>query len=418
MQWVTNLLRGRVRVEVVGAYPERLINLCATNGLAFWGIEWIDETTFRFTVAFWHWKKLRTLAGRAMCELSVLRTTGLPAMAMRMRRRYGFLVGAALCVLTLCVLSRFVLVVEVTGNETVPTAVVLAELSRLGVRPGAYIPSLDEKAIANEALIVLDELSFLAINISGCRAEVVVREAEAPPELLDQETPADITSVATGIVLDVQATAGQALVEPGDTVVEGDVLITGFIDLPEGAYSETDAGTYVVHATGTVTARTWRTLRSVLPLTASVKQYTGEERTLWSVELFGRRLNFYQNSGISYDRYDKIIQTTNLTLPGGWTLPFSVTRETARAYTTQDCALDQDAAIALLEDGLRRELDDILAETDGECVRLDYTAAVDGDSLTVTLLAECVEQIGHTVLREGETGFIPGVEEGETQAAS
>ena len=405
MQWLANLIRGKIRVEAVGAYPERLINLCAARGLAFWGLEWVDETTIRITVSFWHWKRLGELAQRAMCELTVLRSDGLPVAALRLRRRYAFLAGAALCLLTLSVLSRFVLVVEVTGNETVAGAVILAELERQGVRPGAYIPSLDTKAIANRALISLDELSFLAINLNGCRAEVVVREAEEPPELLDQDTPADVTAAATGIVLDVQATAGQALVEEGDTVVEGDVLITGFIDLPEPAYSETDAGTYVVHASGTVTARTWRTLRAVLPLTAAVKEYTGESTTLWSVELLGRRVNFYQNSGISYDRYDKIIQTDVLTLPGGWELPFSVTRETARAYTTRAQTLDRDAAITLLEDGLRRELDDILAGTDGECVRLDYTAAVEGDELTVTLLAECVEQIGRTVLREGETGF-------------
>ena len=411
MQRLANLIRGKIRVEAAGAYPERLINLCAARGLAFWELEWVDGTTIRLTVSFWHWKRLRALARRAMCELTMLRSDGLPAAALRMRRRYVFLAGGALCLLTLCVLSRFVLVVEVTGNERVAGAVILAELERQGVRPGAYIPSLDVKAIANRALMELDELSFLAVNLNGCRAEVVVREAEAPPELLDQDTPADVTAAAAGIVLDVQATAGQALVEEGDTVVEGDVLITGFIDLPEPAYSETDAGIYVVHASGTVTARTWRTLRAVLPLTAAVKEHTGESVTLWSVRLLGRRVNFYQNSGISYDRYDKIIQTDVLTLPGGWELPFSVTRETARAYTLRERDLDRDAAITLLEDGLRRELDGILAGTDGECVRLDYTAAVEDDMLTVTLLAECVEQIGRTVLREGETGFIPGAED-------
>ena len=411
MKKLINLLRGYGVVQVNGAFPERLLNLCAQHRLLFWRLAWTDETSFTFRALLRDLPRLEELAQRAMCELTVLRSDGLPVAALRLRRRYAFLAGAALCLLTLSVLSRFVLVVEVTGNETVAGAVILAELERQGVRPGAYIPSLDTKAIANRALISLDELSFLAINLNGCRAEVVVREAEEPPELLDQDTPADVTAAATGIVLDVQATAGQALVEEGDTVVEGDVLITGFIDLPEPAYSETDAGTYVVHASGTVTARTWRTLRAVLPLTAAVKEYTGESTTLWSVELLGRRVNFYQNSGISYDRYDKIIQTDVLTLPGGWELPFSVTRETARAYTLRERDLDRDAAITLLEDGLRRELDGILAGTDGECVRLDYTAAVEDDMLTVTLLAECVEQIGRTVLREGETGFFPGAED-------
>ena len=44
-------------------------------------------------------------------------------------------------------LSRFLLVVEVTGNETVPTAVILSQLRRVGVRPGAYGPAISEHIV-------------------------------------------------------------------------------------------------------------------------------------------------------------------------------------------------------------------------------------------------------------------------------
>ena len=414
MKWLINLLRGRVTATVTGAYPERLINLCATHAVSFWGLEWLDETSFRFTVVFWDWKRVKALAGKAMCEISAVRAAGLPAQAIRMRQRYAFWVGGVLCILALWLAPKFVLVVDVIGNETVPTAVIVSELRRLGVKTGAYVPSLDEKALANEALIELEELSFLAINLNGCRAEVTVREAEKSPELLAQNTPADVVSVATGIVLDVQATAGQLLVEVGDTVLEGEVLIAGAMDLEELDFSEQDLGTYIVHAAGTVTARTWRTLKSVIPLEVAVKNPIGVEKSLWSLNFFGRRLNFYQNSGISYERYDKITTTAVLALPGGAELPVSLTRETVRAYAAERSTLDRDAAIAHLEDGLRRELDEILQETDGECIRVDYTAAQEDGLLTVTLLAECVEQIGKTVPLEGETGYIPGTPEDGT----
>ena len=47
---------------------------------------------------------------------------------------------------------------------------------------------------------------------------------------------------------------------------------------------------------------------------------------------------------------------------------------------------------------------------------LDYlcrVCRVEGGRLTVTLLAECREQIGKTVERPGETGRIPGINAGE-----
>lgn len=416
MQWFVNLLRGYVEVEVWGAFPERLLNLCAQNSVGFWNLSWVDETAFRFTVSFRSYSALKKLAQRAMCELRTPRRQGLPALALGFRRRYAFVVGLVVCGLSLSILSKFVLVVDVDGNETVPTAVILEELGRLGLKAGAYGPGLEEKEIANAALIELEELSFLSINLHGCRAEVQVREADPVPELLDQETPADIIATASGIITEMTVTAGQALFQSGDTVVEGETLITGFIDLPEITFSELDMGTYIVHATGEVWARTWRTLRAELPLTAQVKRYTGERETRVALSLLGKRLNFYQNSRISYPQYDKITHTSTLTLWDGTQLPFALIRETAQAYTTEMAELNQEEAETLLEDSLRQDLDEILQETDGECLRTDYTAAVEDGVLTVTLLAECYEQIGKTVEREGDVGFIPGGTETEERA--
>ena len=100
------------------------------------------------------------------------------------------------------------------------------------------------------------------------------------------------------------------------------------------------------------------------------------------------------------------MKVKTLSLPGGGVLPISLIQETAREYETQPVQLDRDAAAALLERDLRGELDEILKQTDGACFRSDCAAAVEGDVLVVTLLAECSEQIAKTVEREGKTGYV------------
>ena len=37
---LVNALRGSVRLEVEGAFPERFLNLCAQRGILFWNVEW------------------------------------------------------------------------------------------------------------------------------------------------------------------------------------------------------------------------------------------------------------------------------------------------------------------------------------------------------------------------------------------
>lgn len=85
----------------------------------------------------------------------------------RFRRRYALLVGLALSLTAVCVLSQFVLTIEVEGNEAVSTAEILTELRRQGLRPGVYGPGLDEGTISSAALLGLPELAWMSVNLHG-----------------------------------------------------------------------------------------------------------------------------------------------------------------------------------------------------------------------------------------------------------
>ncbi|HIT32320.1 MAG TPA: sporulation protein YqfD [Candidatus Enterenecus stercoripullorum] len=407
MKKLINLLLGYGQVRVTGAYPERLLNLCAQHRLPFWRLEWLDETTFTFRIGLRDLERLEELADRAMCQLQVLAQRGGGAAAGHLKKRWGFLLGLAICLAAVSVLSRFLLVVEVTGNETVPTAVILSELRRLGVRPGAYGPSIDEKETANEALIHLPQLSFLAINIYGTRAQVLVEEAVKAPQLLDEKTPADVVADVDGIILDIHASAGRAMFSDGDIVTKGEVLISGAMELYEPEGSSVDMGYLMVRAAGTVTARTWRTLEETIPLTTREKSYTGQEKKLYSLRFLWGQFDFFENSSISGGMYDKITQTDDLTLFGR-TLPVGLTITTLREYTLEEGALEEAQAEEQLRQLLLQRLEAILGPGEGKVLRTDFVTRVEDGTLTVTLLAECEEEIGKTVEREGETGRIYG----------
>lgn len=408
MKKLINLLRGYVELEVSGAFPERLLNLCAQDRVQFWKLCWIDETGFTFRIALKDRGRLDELAQRSMCELKEKGRRGAAVVAEGIiAHRWGFVAGIALCFLAVSFFSRFLLVVEVTGNETTPTAVILSQLRRAGVRPGAYGPAIREMEAANDALRGLPELSYLAINIYGTRAEVVVHEAEKKPELLDETVPADIVAKADGVIEDIHTDAGRALFQDGDIVAKGEVLITGDLDLKEPEGGTMDLGHLIVRAVGTVTARTWRTLEETIPVTVTAKEYTGEERTGWSIKILGLDLDFFQNSSISGGRYDKITRTEQLA-PFGRPLPLWVSSTTLRGYELADREIDRDGAEAQLTEALLARLDEMMEAGGGEVLSTEFSVREENGRLTVTLLAECREDVGRTVERDGEVGRIPG----------
>lgn len=393
MKNLVNLLRGILEVTVTGPFPERLINLCAQHRLAFWGLEWQDEHTFTIQLHRGDLGRLEELARRVDCSVDVGRGRGLPFFLARFRRRYAFLAGLALSLAAVCFCSNFIFTIQVTGNETVPAERILGELRWLGLRPGAYGPGLDLKQITQEALLSLEELSWLTVNLHGTRAEVIVREAVKPPKLAQEEGCYDIVSQADGIILEVEAAKGQAIVKEGDVVMAGDVLISGNVAMVPPAYSDQPLRYYQTHAQGRVLARTWRTLTARIPLTAQVKSYTGEEKRRFSLTVFDRQMDFYRNSSISMPIYDKITRVYPAVLPGGVELPLSWRVELCRGYELQTVQVDRDAAQALLEEQLEQRLVQTVGE-DGEVEELSYSAQVKDGWLTVTLTAQCREEVG------------------------
>ena len=404
MQKLINFLRGSVRVEVTGAFPERFLNLCAQAGIGFWELEWPDGTTLRLRVARSDFKRLEPLARRVMCELKVIRRTGVPDFLGRFRRRYALLAGLALSLTAVCVLSQFILTVEVEGNVTVPTSAILEQLRREGVYPGAYGPAIDENLAGNSVLLNISQLAWVSVNLHGTRAQVLVRERSPKPEIVDESVPTHVVAGASGILTQVEVRNGRAVYHEGDTVVEGEVVISGIMELREPAYTEIDMGTMTVHAQGKVYARTWRTLSAVLPLTAQVKQYTGEEQTTWRLSVLGHCISLWGSGVPAYEQYDKQASSHTLTLPGGRELPFTLSWETARAYQLAQAQIDPEQGEQMLQERLTERLEELMEQTEGEVLATEFTAAQKDGMLTVTLVAECSEQIGREVPFEGKVG--------------
>ena len=82
-------------------------------------------------------------------------------------------------------------------------------------------------------------------------------------------------------------------------------------------------------------------------------------------------------------------------------LPITLRREVWREYDLTSVPLNREAAQNLLQDRLRVYLEQAIGP-EGEVVTTDCSAQIQGDSLEVTLVAECREEIG----KERETRAI------------
>lgn len=89
-------------------------------------------------------------------------------------------------------------------------------------------------------------------------------------------------------------------------------------------------------------------------------------------------------------------------------MPVWLTTETLRPYELEERAVDREEAALRLEQALRVRLEQLMAANAGQVLRTDLVSKEADGRLTVTLLAECREEIGRVVERDGEVGRVPG----------
>lgn len=394
MQRATNFVRGSARLEAVGPYPERFFNILAARGIPFWRAERVDETTVRVTVPLSRAGSACALGAKCLCEVRQIGRRGAPELAALLAERWGFLFGLALSLLAVLVLSRFVLVVDISGNSAVPDAVILAQLRENGVYPGAFSGSINARTVANKMLLEMPELSFLSVNLKGVRAEVVVREAPAVPEVEQVGQAVDLVARKAGRVTELIHIAGQSVVAEGDEVQPGQTLVSGTVEVTaENTDGDTiSLGSFSVAAKAQVWAEVEEHLTAALPLDAMGKDYTGRSWSQYSVVLFGRAFKISPNLFQPFTYYDKIEETHSLTLKNGLVLPLALRVQRWSEYAPAGARIDRDRAEACLRQSLTEQLTQRMG-ADGAALDTRWSAAESDGVLTVTLDARCREQI-------------------------
>ncbi|MDR0446152.1 MAG: sporulation protein YqfD [Oscillospiraceae bacterium] len=383
-----------MRVEIICRHPERFLNLCASNDVELWGLERVGDApdageirggvVLRVYMRASGFLRMRPLSGEHGFEIRRVTRRGAPVLIRKLRRRYILIAGLVMCVFITRALSLFVWDIRVLGNERVPAARILESLKTLGFSYGSFGPAIKSEQLANELILEIPELSWFAVNISGSRADVLVRERVLPPEIVYGDTPSMVVAKKSGVILKLSVLEGAALVKPGDTVEKGELLVTGILD-------SRGSGRRAVHALAEIEARTWYEFSAKMPSASVVKRYTGEKKRRRAIIIAGKKINLYFSSGILWSSYDKITETRRLTLPGGGLLPVSLVTDSFLRYEPVSTRQSLERAEATLKSGLTKRLRDAVG--DGEIIAVVWDTREENGAVTVTLRAECREQI-------------------------
>ena len=338
MRWLWNALAGWAEVRIRDARPERMLNLCARQGAAVWGVRREDAETLDLRLRLRDWENLRDRAERMGLCPEVLGVHGFPVVRSRLEARPVLFFGLPVCLALLCAASLFIwdVRVETPGGAD---ARLRSALREVGVHAGVYAKSIDAKEVQNELLLRLPEYKWIAVNIRGSRAVISLRAADPGPEYPAAES-WDLVADRDGIVTGFAVLSGTAAVKCGDTVHKGDVLVWGYETASDGSRRS-------VRADAWCEGRSWATWQAQTSLL--VEEITETEARREFLAVLGKNAQkIWPWSRIQQGEYDTIIkrEESSLTL--------AVMEEIALRRATCSRKLTAPEAEALLLTALRR----------------------------------------------------------------
>lgn len=249
--------RGTLQFTAAGPYPERFLNLCSGGGVGLWNTRRTAEGVTA-CCAQCHRSRLEYYAQKSGCRLETVRCTGMKSTARRYRRRTGLWVGAALLAAGLLVMGRFVWRVEIRGTEQLDPAVISAALAEYGVHPGVLAGKIDARTVERRMQIRFAEIAWITVNVEGSRVTAILEEAVPPPAVVEDGIPTNLIAGETGFITRVEVQNGNAVVKPGDSVLAGDLLVSGIMDNKMGE-------SRLAHARGRVYAQVRERLEIFVP---------------------------------------------------------------------------------------------------------------------------------------------------------
>ena len=300
------IIFGYLRISIYGDFKEKALTLCAQNGITLWHNR-LKEGKIECSILVKDFKFLRSVIRGKEVKVHILKKRGVPFILNRYKKRSGILAGAVLFFAVIQLMSGYIWIIDVKGNDKIGTETVLSACHSVGLDIGIKKDSFYPKLKREELMLRLDGVAWSSLNVEGSRLTVNVTEIK---EREKEKTFSNLKATSDGIIEKLDITSGTSVVSVGQAVKKGDLLVSGII--------ETADGTRFVGSKGKVYAKT----KEEIVLSENYVQKhsvpTGKTKTKTVIEIFNFKIPLYlgaEKGLYETERNEKTLKLFSSNLP-------------------------------------------------------------------------------------------------------
>jgi len=379
-------LKGYVIIIVTGNCVERFINICTRRQILLWDVERITPDSVRMKISINGFKKSRTAARKSRCCVRIESKKGLPYILTVYKKRKGFLAGILVFAILVYLMASIIWSIDIEGSSAVDTGDIIEQLNDMGIYRGTLKRRINPKHIADTLMLNNRELSWVGVEIKGTRLNISVREGVDPPAVIPVDRPCHIIAERDGIVISVIAKNGLALVKEGDTIIKGQILISGNVESIRPEF-----GAKQVHAIGEVMARTWYEVKREVPEKEIVRKRTGKDWSKISVYFLDFKIPLPSGKN-PFTLYETSIYDKAPVIGKKFRLPLGITVQQYFELYEEERILDRDEATEAARNSAETELRNMIS-ADAKVVDKQMRLITEEDAVYLIVTAECIEDV-------------------------
>lgn len=310
--------RGYLWIRVSGDGASRFINLCGIRHMMLWNIKQ-DGESYTMCISLKSFFEMKDIVRKTSTRVVILKRIGLPFLMSGVKKRW-FFPAFLLIVGILFFLSQFLLWnIHIQGNQELPEESVMLFLEEHEIKKGMLLKDVDTELLEKEMRKTFQEITWISVYLDGNSLTLDIKENDKPIHdeetaegklhkegFLEEKTGMDICANKTGTIISIITREGTPMVQVGDEVSVGDVLIRGNVEIfdNEGNVREI----INVHADGDILLECRIRTSFEIPLMKTVKTETGNYKK-YTFYRYGNRYRIWHFFTIPYEEYQAVPHT-------------------------------------------------------------------------------------------------------------
>ena len=215
---------GKFRVEIEGLNLGRLINNLNAKNIEVYDLKKTDFNKLVLSVDDCNFGIFKNLVRQNDLAFTIIGGSGLSYLIKTYWYRFGLLIGGVLSVVFFIIATGcyWSINVVVDGDNSIIGSEVVKILEEQGIVLGARKQNIHSRTIEKCILERVEDVALVVVTQTGVNVEVFVRESTKQSNLTEN----GIVASFSGVVEEIKLTSGSLLVNVGDAVTEGELLIS------------------------------------------------------------------------------------------------------------------------------------------------------------------------------------------------